>query len=240
MQSNPRLRVFPKLFAVFGGGVFVASLIYFGWQYAVGFEDLPATASASDAVIWDVALFSIFAAHHSIFARLGVKAWIKRVAPAEVERSIYVWISSLLFIAVCAWWRAVARDVWLVAGVTASLMRVGQIAGGILAVASARALDVFTLAGVRQTFEADDRPRPVHVIDRGPYGLVRHPIYLGWFAIVWLAPHMNGARIVFAAISSLYLILAVPFEERDLRRTLGPAYEDYMRKVRWKIVPGVF
>ena len=102
------------------------------------------------------------------------------------------------------------------------------------------ALDVFTLSGIRQTFETANRSNSFQVIDRGPYGLVRHPIYLGWFAAVWLAPHMTGTRLTFAAISCLYLMLAVPFEERDLRHTLGSAYEVYMRKVRWKIIPGVF
>lgn len=240
MSADPRLRLFPRVCAVFGGVVFIASLVYFGWQYAAGFDELPATAPASVAVMWDVALFSLFAGHHSVFARLGVKAWIRRVAPPALERSIYVWISSVLFIGVCAWWRLVPGAAWLVTGPAATLLSAGQVAGGVLAVASARALDLFTLAGVRQTFETGDRPAPVAVIDRGPYRLVRHPIYLGWFAFVWLAPHMNGTRLVFAVISCLYLMLAVPFEERDLRRTLGAAYEDYMRRVRWKIVPGLF
>ena len=140
----------------------------------------------------------------------------------------------------CAWWRAVPFDVWHVSGAAAAVMQAAQAAGGIFAVLSARALDVFSLAGIRQTFETDARSPSTHVIDRGPYGWVRHPIYLGWFAAVWFAPHMTGARLVFAAISCAYLLLAVPFEERDLRRVFGPAYDDYMRKVRWKVIPGVF
>lgn len=241
MPADPRLQVFPRAFAVCGGGVFVASLLFFAWQYAVGFDQRPAGSSASAAVLWNVGLFTVFAAHHSIFARLGIKAWIRRVAPPSLERSIYVWISSLLFIGVCAWWRAVPLDVWRVTGAAAAaVMGAAQAAGGIFAVLSARALDVFTLAGIRQTFETDARSPSMHVIDRGPYGWVRHPIYLGWLAAVWFAPHMTGARLVFATVSCVYLLLAVPFEERDLRRVFGPAYDNYMRKVRWKVIPGVF
>ncbi len=53
---------------------------------------------------------------------------------------------------------------------------------------------------------------------------VRHPIYLGWFLVVWGAPDMNGTRLAFAAASCFYLLLAITFEERDLRRTFGAAY----------------
>ncbi len=240
MQAKSRLQILPRVFAVFGGLLFVASLLYFTWQYAAGFDQLPPAESTSPAIAWDVGLFSAFALHHSIFARLGVKGWIRRVAPPTLERSIYVWISSLLFIGICGWWRGVPFEVWHVTGIPAALMASVQIAGGILAVGSASALDVFDLAGVRQTFMSADHPKPTHVIERGPYGIVRHPIYLGWFAGVWLAPHMNGARLVFAAISCLYLIVAVPFEEQDLKRSFGAPYEDYMRRVRWKIIPGVF
>jgi protein-S-isoprenylcysteine O-methyltransferase Ste14 len=51
---------------------------------------------------------------------------------------------------------------------------------------------------------------------------------------------MNGTRFVFAATSTLYLVAAIPFEERDLRRTFGDAYRLYSDKVRFKIIPGVY
>lgn len=74
----------------------------------------------------------------------------------------------------------------------------------------------------------------------GPYGLVRHPIYLGWFLMVFGVPVMTGTRLVFAIVSCAYLLIAIPLEERTLQRTTGGRYEDYMRLVRWKLVPGVY
>ena len=58
--------------------------------------------------------------------------------------------------------------------------------------------------------------------------------------VVWLPPEMNGTRLVFAAVSTFYLALAVPFEERDLVRAFGADYEAYQKKVRWRMVPGVY
>jgi len=97
------------LVATAGGLLFAASLLYFVWQYLRGFDATPAAdASAARAIAVDIALFSLFALHHSLFARTGLKAAVTRAVPASLERSTYVWIASLLFIAVCAWWQPVA------------------------------------------------------------------------------------------------------------------------------------
>ncbi len=74
----------------------------------------------------------------------------------------------------------------------------------------------------------------------GPYGVVRHPIYLGWFLMVFGVPVMTGTRLVFAVVSCFYLLVAIPLEERTLRRTTSGKYDEYMQLVRWKLVPGVY
>ena len=54
------------------------------------------------------------------------------------------------------------------------------------------------------------------------------------------SPHDRRRGCVFAVVSSAYLLIAIPFEERSLRATTGGAYERYMQQVRWKLVPGVY
>ena len=49
-------------------------------------------------ILWIWLLFTIFALHHSMMARTGAKAWLTRQVPPELERSLYVWISSVLFL----------------------------------------------------------------------------------------------------------------------------------------------
>ena len=111
----------------------------------------------------------------------------------------------------------------------------------VFTVNSARRLGLLHLAGLAQVLRADAAASaPAELDQSGPYALVRHPIYFGWLLIVWPAPTMNGTRLVFAIVSTLYLGLAVPFEERDLRRLFGPAYDAYARRVRWRIVPGLY
>jgi methanethiol S-methyltransferase len=235
-SDRKRLRV---AIALGGGLVFAGSLLYFLWQYAFGF-DAPATAGEWGLpVAVDALLFSVFALHHSLFARSGFKDALTRVVPATLERTTYVWIASVMFIAVCALWRPVPGVVWNVQGAGAVLLRVVQLAAVVFTVTAARHLDILDLSGIR-TALALPSSRPIKLDDHGPYGLVRHPIYLGWILMVWPAPLMNGTRLVFAAISTLYLLAAIPFEERDLRRTFGDAYGHYAGRVRFKILPRIY
>ena len=74
----------------------------------------------------------------------------------------------------------------------------------------------------------------------GPYGWVRHPIYLGWLLLVFPVATMTMTRLLFAVISSAYIVAAIPFEERSLRRASGGSYDDYIKAVPWKLIPRVY
>jgi methanethiol S-methyltransferase len=241
MVERPTSSPLARLIALAGGLVFVGSLAYFAWTYVWRFDrPAPAGAVATTAAVFDVILFSIFALHHTLFARTRLKHWVQRAAPPQLERSIYVWIASLLLIAVCWWWQPVPGVLWQVEGAGAWLLYALQLVGGVGTLVAARRLDVLELAGIRQVLLQSTVTHPLHLHDRDVYGLVRHPIYTAWVVLVWCAPLMNGTRLVFAAISSAYLFLAVPFEERDLVRAFGPRYSDYQRRVRWRIIPFVY
>jgi len=104
-------------------------------------------------------------------------------------------------------------------------------------------LDPLELAGIRTEEEAARRRTasgPSALQITGPYRLVRHPIYLGWILIVFGVSHMTGDRLAFATVSSLYLIVAVPWEERSLRQSFGEDYDRYMRQVRWRVLPYMY
>lgn len=239
-MPNALARPGPQLvFAVAGALVFVGSLLFFVARYAWGMDGVQPGATMP-AVLFNVVLFSVFALHHSVFARGGAKEWLRRTWPPVLERSVYVWIASLLFIGVCGLWQPVPGRWWEVEGAGRTAMLLGQLAAVIFILASARRLDVLDLAGILPVLDIrEERPAP-SLDTTGPYGLVRHPIYLGWLLFVWLAPTMNGTRVTFAIVSCAYLFVAVPFEERDLRRTFGEAYDGYCREVKWRILPFIY
>ena len=112
-----------------------------------------------------------------------------------------------------------------------------QAAGVWLTLRSAGVIDPLELAGIRQVL-GTVRPPTFKVF--GPYHLVRHPIYLGWALMTFGTPRMTGTRLSFAVISTAYLMLAIPFEERSLVEGFGDEYRAYQRTVRWRMIPGMY
>ena len=267
-----------RLFAWLGAALFFVSLAYFLLSYLTTFGVPTAGGDRATAITWNVALFTLFAVHHSVFARERVRRWVARTVPAEAERSVYVWIASLIFIAVCALWRPVPGVAWQAEAMLLWALRLLQATGAWLTLRSAAILDIRELAGL--TFrkpEGVSAPKPEGVSARrpegprlpaegnsgmvagglqasgsempasgpefkttGPYGWVRHPIYTGWFLMVFAASPMTMTRLVFAVVSCAYLLIAIPFEERSMRASPGGAYERYMAQVRWRLLPGVY
>ena len=125
-------------------------------------------------------------------------------------------------------WRAIAYGV--------------QLGGILLTIRASRLLDVLDLSGVRQVQRAaaSEGPRHVPLKTTGLYGFVRHPLYFAWIWVVFATPDMTATRFVFAIVSTLYLAIAIPWEERALVATFGHDYERYRRRVRWRMLPGVY
>lgn len=215
--------------------LFVGALAYFVFSYSFRFSAVTPGPPGSAAIAWNIALFSVFALHHSVFARQGVRGWVERLVPSGLERSFYVWVASLLLVAVCALWQPVGGVAWQLTGPFRWVLVAGQFAGIWLSLRGAAVLDVWDLAGVRAP-----RPGVVEFKATGPYGWVRHPIYTGWFLIVFCVGTMTMTQLTFAVISSVYVLIAIPFEERTLRATTGGAYDDYTRRVTRKLVPGIY
>jgi protein-S-isoprenylcysteine O-methyltransferase Ste14 len=65
----------------------------------------------------------------------------------------------------------------------------------------------------------------------GPYAYCRHPMYLAMLAAFWVGPAMTFARLEFATLATLYLLVGLRLEERNLREELGPEYDLYCANV---------
>ncbi len=225
-------------FAWAGALLFLLSLLSFGliygWRLRLPSPG-PLSAGWRDA-LGNVVLFTIFALHHSIMARTGAKAWITRFVPPSLERAVYVWIASLLFLAACWLWQPLPGIVWETGGVVSWILFAMQMCGVALTLRAARIVGVWELAGIRQP----DLTKPVTFTAAGPFGIVRHPIYLGWIVIVFAIPVMTTSRLLFAVVSTAYLVAAIPLEEASLVEAFGERYRAYQRQMKWRLIPGIW
>lgn len=241
--SLPRFSVAAAGAVLFGAGLAAGAWLYM-WKLA---EHPGQTGLTAGAIAWNVSLFSGFALHHSVMARSGAKAWLARHIEASSERSVFVWVASLLFLGVCAAWIPTNGVAWTLEGPWAGLGYGVQLLGLLVTALGARILDIWELVGLRQVLA----PRPVRmgrassepldiISDRGPYGLVRHPIYFGWLLLTWPTPTMTSGRLLFSIVSTLYLLIAIPLEERTLVALHGDEYRRYQRQVRSRLLPGIY
>lgn len=224
-----------RILALIGGALFVGSLALTGWWYFVALAR-PSPAGGLAPLLVDALLVTIFALHHSLFARESVKRALTVVPPTMI-RSFYVWIASILLTLVVVLWRPIGGDLYAVTGPRAVAHALLQAFGLLLMARAVAGLDPLELAGIRQAAAAPRMP-PLQI--GGPYRIVRHPLYFGWVLTFFGAAHMTGDRLAFAALTTIYLALAVPFEERSLMQSFGGEYQRYRERVRWRIVPFIY
>jgi methanethiol S-methyltransferase len=188
----------------------------------------------------DLGLLALFAVQHSAMARPGFKRLWTRVVPRQVERSVYVLASSLCLIAMFAFWQPLGGVVWELHAPAARFVAYASFAFGWgLVLVTTFLINHFDLFGLRQVWFAlrDEPYRPLPFVEPGPYKLVRHPLYLGWFFAFWSTPRMTTAHLVFAVMTTAYILVAIQLEERDLVTYHGEAYASYRRRVPM-LIPG--
>ena len=219
-------------------------LVFLGtFLYAVGFIGnfgVPTTLDGEPvghfgiSLAIDAGLLALFAAQHSIMARKWFKDWWTRIVPQPIERSTYVLFSSLALILLFWQWRPLGGEVWSVENpIGVFVLRALFAFGWLLVLVSTFLINHFDLFGLRQVWlYLTGKPyNALRFAAPGPYRLVRHPLYVGWFFAFWMTPLMTLAHLLFAVATTLYILLAIQFEERDLAREHGEAYEAYRRSV---------
>lgn len=231
-------------------GVLSYALFFATFCYAFGFVgnlfvprsmDSAALVPLGQALLVNLGLLGLFAVQHSVMARPAFKRWWTRFVPGPAERSTYVLFSSLALIALFWLWQPMGGVVWSVADPVGRAVLLGLcVAGWLLVLVSTFLLNHFDLFGLRQVW-LHFRGRPYTPIPfRTPafYRVVRHPLYLGWLFAFWATPTMTVAHLVFAVMTTAYILVAIRFEERDLVEAL-PEYAEYRRRVPM-ILPRLF
>jgi len=230
-----------------------AYAVFFGtFLYAIGFVpgvvvpktvDTGPVVSTGEALVVNILLLSLFAVQHSVMARKPFKRWWTQFVPASIERSTYVLLASLALILLFWQWRPLPSIVWQITDPTfAMAMLALSFFGWLIVVLSTFLINHFELFGLQQVIDnlagkVASEPR-----FRTPflYKLVRHPLYLGFIIAFWATPVMTAGHLLFALVTTAYILVAIMLEERDLIDLFGDEYRRYRQRVamlipvRWK------
>jgi len=202
--------------------------------------DRPPSTNAAVAVTVDLALLLLFAVQHSVMARPRVKAWLRRQIPAELERTSYVLATDICLVLLLVLWQPWGGQVWHVHGPASFVLWSLCGAGWLLAITATFAVDHLELTGLRQAGWATPRDAAsANGLEVGGlHAIVRHPLMTGLLLAFWATPQMGASHVLFAVAATAYIAIGIRFEERDLRRTFGAAYDAYAARVPG-LLPGL-
>lgn len=238
------------VFAVACYAAFFASFVYLvGWVGA--FDFMPSTVdkaldgggagSLAMAAAINVALIALFGVQHSVMARPGFKAAWTKIVPAASERGLYCLATAGALALLFVFWQPIEGSLWSVENETSRLAiwAVFWLGWGILFV-STWLLNHFELFGLQQAWLNMTGKKAADPEMRTPlfYRVVRHPIYTGFFIAFWATPDMTYSHLLAAIGFTIYIMIGISYEERDLLDLFGEEYARYRERVG-AFIPGI-
>ena len=224
-------------------GIAVYAFFFIVFLYSIGFIGnlwVPKTIDSGAAgpfwpsLVINLVLLGVFAIQHSVMARPAFKAAWTRLVPAYLERTLYVLLSSIALAVIYAFWRTIPGVVWSVPeGPATYAVQALFWSGWLIVLISTFLISHFDLFGLSQIY-ANLRRRPFkgasfrkHLF----YRLVRHPMMSGFMIAFWAAPVMTLGHLLFAVVTTAYMVIAVyRFEEKDLIAEIGDDYLEYRKE----------
>jgi len=229
-----------KVFSLFYG--LVCYLAFFGtFLYAIGFVGnllVPKTIDSKPqvplltAIMVDASLLLLFALQHSIMARPAFKRWWTKIIPEHLERSTFVVLASLCLILMMWQWQPIGGIVWSIENeAVKKLLLFTYLFGWTIVLVATFLINHFDLFGLRQVWLYFHSKPYKQLPFRTPlfYKLVRHPLYLGFLIAFWSTPVMTIAHLLFAILTTGYILTAIRLEERDLLHIFGEKYRNYKK-----------
>jgi protein-S-isoprenylcysteine O-methyltransferase Ste14 len=238
VPGNRMLKFVAFLFGAVAYLTFLVTVLY-----AIGFVsgvavpktiDSGAISPLGRAVVVNLALMTLFAVQHSVMARKPFKQWWTQYVPKAVERSTYVLFASLTLLLLFWQWRPMPAVIWKIEEPEMAWVITGSsLLGWVIVFTSTFLINHFELFGLHQVASnLSGKKMPVPVF-RTPlfYKFVRHPIYLGFIIAFWAAPTMSAGHLLFAAVTTAYILVGILLEERDLIEMFGDDYRSYRQRV---------
>lgn len=228
------------LFYLIGVGGLFLMIFWMGNFLPFRVMDSEPSMSTASALLKNAGLLMIFGVQHSVMARQGFKQWWTKIIPKHLERSIYVMVSGVLCALIVYQWEPISGSIWnFTSGTFGYYIGYGIFIFGILfLLASTFLVNHFELFGLQQSYQniKGSTPSPAIFKDHWFYKIIRHPIYLGFFMILFGTPKMTMTHLCLALGFTVYIYIGIYFEEKDLINYFGDTYRSYKKRVP-KLIP---
>jgi protein-S-isoprenylcysteine O-methyltransferase Ste14 len=181
----------------------------------------------------DISLCMAFFIQHSIMVRQRFRQWLSGYIREEFHLALYSIASGIVLLGIVVFWQesslvsasSQGTSYWLLRG--GYFLSIAGFAWGNLALGT---FDSFGLNSILNHLR-EIKPGPRTFVVRGPYRWVRHPLYFCTLLMMWSCPYLSMDRLLFNILFTVWIVIGMKLEERDLLGSFGDAYQEYREKV---------
>ena len=187
----------------------------------------PLDDTASRIVV-NCLMLGIFALHHSVFARRTIKNILinKLYIPADIERTIYVLVASVLAHVSMVYWNTYPEEKTLWGKNDSDFVTyLGVMFGMLFVLLSTFMIDHFDLFGLRQGLHLWPTNNELKIF--GFYKVIRHPIMTGFLIMFWCRPVLTFSSLQWNLLTTGYILIGTTIEEYCLIQEIGEPYVKY-------------
>ncbi len=231
MQSANRFAAYLVIvLATLSGG---GSLLIFGAFLIAGpFTVIHLNISEPQALLWDGFLSAVFFLQHSGVIRSSFRTWFSSIIPAHYYSATYAIASGTVLTAVVLLWKPSHTTLFEVQGLLRIPFRAAflfAVAGFVWGVRTLGEFDPFGRLSILT--HLNNKQQAPHLVVRGPYLWVRHPLYFFMLVFIWATPSLSLDRLLFNLLWTFWIVLGSCLEEKDLVAEFGESYRHYQNMV---------
>lgn len=231
------------IFSVYS--VFCYIVFFITFLYLIGFvenifvpKSVDSSTTATDLPVLIVSLLNLFliclfGIQHSVMARQSFKEKWKKIIPVPIERSTYVLFASSVLILLYFFWQPITFVIWdFSATILGYILFTISFLGWGMVLLSTFLINHFHLFGLYQVYQyiTGSQNKSLHFTTPFLYKIVRHPLYLGFLIAFWAAPVMTVGHLFFAFGMTVYILIGIYHEEKDLTNAHGESYKQYVKQ----------
>jgi len=181
----------------------------------------------------DALLCLMFFVHHSVMIRKSFRQKLDRFIPSQYDSAFFAIVAGFVLLMMLVFWQESSYTIATAHGPLYWLLRsiyFLSLAGFMWGLWSLGEFDPFGIIPILNHLRGTKKTAMPFIV-RGPYHLVRHPLYILFILMFWSYPILTLDRLLFNVLCTTGMVIGTVLEERDLVAAFEDDYLAYQQRV---------